>query len=39
MAVETKYDDHNKRTVGRVIDAVDVRGVAPQAGFWFQSIT
>ena len=38
MLVETKYDDDHKRTNGRVIDCVDMKAVAPQSGFWFQSV-
>jgi hypothetical protein len=38
MLVESKYDDDNKRTNGRVIDCVAMKAVAPSAGFWFQSV-
>lgn len=38
MVVEQKYDDDHKRLNGRVIDCVDMQAVAPQSGFWFQSV-
>lgn len=38
MLVESKYDDDNKRTNGRVIDCFTTIAVAPGAGFWFQSV-
>lgn len=38
MVVETKYDDDNKRTNGRVIDCIQMNAVAPGAAFWFSSV-
>lgn len=38
MLVETKYDDDNLRTNGRVIDCFTTVAVAPGAGFWFSSV-
>lgn len=38
FVVETKHDDDNKRTNGRVIDCVHMVVPAPGAGFWFSSV-
>lgn len=38
MVVETKYDDDNKRTNGRVIDCIVPAAVAPGAGAWISSV-
>jgi hypothetical protein len=38
MLVQTKYDDDNLRTNGRVIDCFTTVAVAPGAAFWFQSV-
>ena len=37
MLVETMYDQPNKRTVGRIVDAFQANVTAGQAGYLFQS--
>ncbi len=37
FVVQTKYDDDNLRTNGRVLDCFVPIAVAPGSGFWFQS--
>jgi len=39
MLVETKNDQDNKRTLGRIIDTYDVVMTAPSSGFLFTSAT
>lgn len=38
MVVQTKYDDDNLRTNGRVLDCTACVAVAPGSGFWFSSV-
>lgn len=38
FVVQTKYDDDNLRTNGRVLDCFVPIAVAPGAGYWFQSV-